>query len=682
MAKKELVAVVKGEISDFQKKMAEVSATTQKVGQKMKDIGKTMSTYVTLPILAAGGASIKFASDYVESINKVDAAFKTSANEVKKFAKTTLANFGIAEGSALDMAALFGDMATSMGFVPQEAAKLSISLVGLAGDLASFKNIGIDQAMTALNGIFTGETESLKMLGIVMTEANLEAFALSQGIRENVKDMTQAEKVALRYAYVMDQTKNAQGDAAKTGHEAAGQMRRFGESMKQLGQQFGAIILPLFTKVLTKVNEWILKFSELDERTKKIIIVVAGVAAAIGPLLVILGTLVTTVIPALVVGFTTLLPLIGPISLAVFVAYQAFKFFNDEAKKTKAIIDGYSKMTMEELNSSMEELNKQMQVSLTLANTNDKVQRKAHLDRVAEIGEKIEGIKNEIKAREEAEKAQIEMSEAAKQANEDAAKALAEEERKRLAQLGLIGQIEEKISKLNDSFKLASTGGDVRKIVDELRLLNEELDSIYLAARPIEETLAPLKDIKTATLEVAKVTREELGQAFEDAIARGKAAIQTMKYALVDITDLVAGALMDSFNFLGEAIGDAISGKGFNGSKLLDMVATWAQQLGAILVSAGLAFFAFQTQFAANPLAVVAAGGILIAAASAVKAIVANRPGGESAGGGYSSAGGGDSSFEGFRNLREFNISLSGEFVQKGSDLVAVIGQENTRRNY
>mgnify|MGYP003666031869 FL=1 len=144
----------------------------KKVGESMSRIGKSMATYLTLPLAAIATASIKMASDFSESLNKVDVAFKTSSKEVRDFGKTTLETFGIAEGTSLDMAALFGDMATSMGLPVDKASKLSTSMVGLAGDLSSFKNIGIKEVTTALNGVFTGETESLKMLGIVMTQNN------------------------------------------------------------------------------------------------------------------------------------------------------------------------------------------------------------------------------------------------------------------------------------------------------------------------------------------------------------------------------------------------------------------------------------------------------------------------------------------------------------------------------
>ncbi|WP_281322000.1 hypothetical protein [Flavobacterium aestivum] len=276
-----------------------------KFGQKMQKVGRGMTTWLTAPILAAGGASTKMASDYVESVNKVDVAFNTSSESVKKFGKTSLETFGIAEGTALDMAAAYGDMGTSMDLTTDQAAKMSTGLVGLAGDMASFKNIGIDQANTALTGIFTGETESLKKLGIVMTEQNLQQFALSKGIRTSIKDMDQASKVNLRYAYIMSVTTNAQGDFARTGGGSANQTRIFTESLKQLGQQFGQVILPYYTKFVTAVNGMVKGLMGLSEGTKTTVLVVAGLVAVAGPLLVVIGSIAAG-IPPLVVGFTAL----------------------------------------------------------------------------------------------------------------------------------------------------------------------------------------------------------------------------------------------------------------------------------------------------------------------------------------------------------------------------------------
>tara|TARA_R100000231_G_scaffold29517_4_gene26176 strand:- start:762 stop:2726 length:1965 start_codon:yes stop_codon:yes gene_type:complete len=271
--------------------LKKVGSRLNQFGQRASKLGKELSTKLSLPLLAAGGAAIKFASDFNESLNKVDVAFGKSQDHVKDFAKTALRQFGIAEGSALDMAALFGDMATSMGLTQESAAGMSTELVGLAGDLASFKNIDIEQATTALAGVFTGETESLKRLGIVMTEVNLKQFAMEKGLNANIKSMTQAEKVALRYQFIMSKTSNAQGDFARTGGGAANQMRIFQEALKQLAANFGQILLPTFTKILLKLNAFIIRISEMTPETKKFVAIVGGLGIALPPIAAVLPSI-------------------------------------------------------------------------------------------------------------------------------------------------------------------------------------------------------------------------------------------------------------------------------------------------------------------------------------------------------------------------------------------------------
>jgi len=326
----ELKVAIGADITDFNKKFAEVSKSIEKIGKKMSDIGRTMTVAVTAPLIAAAGFAIKMASDFEESLNKVNVAFKGSAEEVENFTKTTLTQFGISQGSALEMASLFGDMATGMGLVPDQAANMSSSLVGLAGDLASFKNIGIEQAQTALASIFTGETESLKGLGIVMTEANLASFALSEGITKNIKTMTQAEKVQLRYSFVMSQTANAQGDFARTNEGAANQTRIFTEGLKQLGEQFGAILLPLYTRVVNMMNQMVVWFSNLSDGNKKLILWIGALVAAIGPLLIALGFFISTIAPAMATAFTFMLGPIGLVIMAIGAIVAAIVIFQDE----------------------------------------------------------------------------------------------------------------------------------------------------------------------------------------------------------------------------------------------------------------------------------------------------------------------------------------------------------------
>lgn len=271
------------------KKMSGFQDKLKKVGEGMTQAGKKMTVGLTLPIVGLGVAGVKMASDLNETMNKVDVAFGASATKVQEWGKTTLMTLGLAKGSALDAAALFGDMATSMGLPQEAAAEMSMKMVGLGADLASFKNISFEEAQTALAGVFTGETESLKRLGVVMTQTQLDAFALAQGMGKTTREMSQAELVNLRYAFVMDKTKNAQGDFARTSDGTANQLRIMQETFKETSAEIGQNLLPIVTKIARKVSEWTKKFAELSPETQRVILIVAAIVAALGPMLMILG---------------------------------------------------------------------------------------------------------------------------------------------------------------------------------------------------------------------------------------------------------------------------------------------------------------------------------------------------------------------------------------------------------
>lgn len=292
----ELKVRITGDTSDFDSALSATQKQLVDFSKKAADIGKTMSLYVTTPLVAAGGYAIKMAASFNESLNKVDVAFKSSSQQVKDFAKTTLESAGIAEGTALNMAANFGDMATSMGLGVGEAAKLSTSLVQLAGDLASMKDVQVEVAQTALQGIFTGETESLKRLGIAMQQNNVENYALSKGYKITFDQLTQTEQIMWRYNYVMNATRNSQGDFARTSESAANQMRSFGENTKQVSVEIGQVMLPAVTSIVSALNDAMKGFVGASDETKGFIVVIGGIAAATGPLLFLVGTIVPKVI--------------------------------------------------------------------------------------------------------------------------------------------------------------------------------------------------------------------------------------------------------------------------------------------------------------------------------------------------------------------------------------------------
>lgn len=269
-------------VSKLQKRLDKLNKIAQKTG-------KFLTKFVTAPILALGVVAVKLSSDFNESLNKIDVAFGNSQEVIHEWSQTTADNIGVSQGKAMDMVATMGDMATSMGLTQRAAAEMGKEIVNRAGDLASFKNIRIDMAESAMKGIFTGETESLKGLGVVMTQTSLASYALSQGITQNIKDMTQAEKVTLRYNFVMDATNNSANDFANTSDSLANMLRSIRARLENTAVTFGQKFLPIVEKAAGKVLDFVDKLSALDEKQLELILTFAGIAAAAGPLILAIG---------------------------------------------------------------------------------------------------------------------------------------------------------------------------------------------------------------------------------------------------------------------------------------------------------------------------------------------------------------------------------------------------------
>ena len=152
------------------------------------------------------------------------------------------------------MASTFMAMGNGMGISADMGKKMAKTLTGLAGDMASFYNVSQDVAQTALNSIYTGETESLKKFGVVMTEANLQQYAYSKGITKQVSAMSQLEKVYLRYSYVLNSTQKAQGDFSRTSGSWANQVRLLKEQFSQLLGILGKGLISVLNPIVKALN--------------------------------------------------------------------------------------------------------------------------------------------------------------------------------------------------------------------------------------------------------------------------------------------------------------------------------------------------------------------------------------------------------------------------------------------
>lgn len=206
-----------------------------------------------------GKQAINTASALQEVQNVVDVAFGDMSWKAERFAQSALESFGMSELSAKRTASTYMAMASGMGLSNDVASDMAITLAGLTGDVASFYNISQELADIKLKSVFTGETETLKDLGIVMTQANLQAYALSQGITKNVSDMTQAEATTLRYNFVLSQLSMAQGDFSRTSGSWANQIRILKEQFSQLWGIIGNGIISALTPVVQAINAIISK---------------------------------------------------------------------------------------------------------------------------------------------------------------------------------------------------------------------------------------------------------------------------------------------------------------------------------------------------------------------------------------------------------------------------------------
>ena len=267
----------------------------KETGEALTSLGKTLSLSISAPLTAAGVASVKLASDLTETLGKTEIVFGNLSDTVIAWSETSVESMGLAQETALNMASTYGDLGTAMGLSVDEAANMSMSLVKLGADMASFKNISIERANVALQAIYTGETESLKAMGVVMTEANLEQFAMAQGCEKTYKSMSQTEKVMLRYKYVMSMTTNAQGDFVRTGDSLANQSRKLGENIKQLGASFGKTLEPSISSAISTINGLVSWINGLDDGVKRVIITVGETVAAVPVIITAIGGIITVV---------------------------------------------------------------------------------------------------------------------------------------------------------------------------------------------------------------------------------------------------------------------------------------------------------------------------------------------------------------------------------------------------
>lgn len=317
MSSFDVIAMLKANVSDFKSGMKEAEGTLtsfkkmagstfENIGGAMSGFGTALTVGVTAPIIAAGTQAFMFAADMEDAMGATDQIFGSASKEVKSWANDLESYYGIAESQALEYGNTMGSMLKNIGGLSEkEAAKTTGTLIELAGDLTAMYGGTTESAVQALTGALKGNNSMLDNYGMGVNEATIKAKALEMGLSDGTSELSLQAKQAATLELIMEQTADAQGQAAREAEGASGSMRALKTDITNLVTEIGGELLPIITPFIQKIKDIVAKFKELTPEQKQNIVKWAGIAAAVGPVLVVVGKIIGF-LPTLITGFKIL----------------------------------------------------------------------------------------------------------------------------------------------------------------------------------------------------------------------------------------------------------------------------------------------------------------------------------------------------------------------------------------
>ena len=248
------------------------------LGSFIGNIGANLFSSAMSGLKNSVGTAIETASNLAEVQNVVDVAFGNSAQEINNWSKTALTQYGLNELSAKKYASTMGAMLKSSGIAGDKVVEMSEKITALSGDMASFYNLQNDEAFNKIRSGIAGEVMALKSLGINMSTANLDQFALASGLGKTTSKMTEQEKIMLRYNYLLSVTKDAQGDFTRTSASFANQQKLMQENWLQVSSAIAGVFIPIMTTVMSVFNN-IMSQSDFVEKTLENLYIVLSMVA-------------------------------------------------------------------------------------------------------------------------------------------------------------------------------------------------------------------------------------------------------------------------------------------------------------------------------------------------------------------------------------------------------------------
>ena len=278
-----------------QKHLAGVSRSMQRAGQQIATVGAGLTASITAPIIAVG---IKFARAAIAA-EEMRSAFTVSFGAMAKDVEAWAVKSGDAMGRSTfelqEMALGFNGLFKAGGPITAQAAGMSRQFTLLAQDLSSFHNLAQEDVFAALRSGLSGEAEPLRRFNVYLTEGAVQAEAYAMGLATAGAKLTEQQKIQARASLIMRGTVEAQGDVLRTSDSTQNSIRALQAAWAELSVTMGQRILPAITPIIKALNTIAVSFSGLSPKMQTFIVAGAAIAAALGPVVVVIGAVVGAV---------------------------------------------------------------------------------------------------------------------------------------------------------------------------------------------------------------------------------------------------------------------------------------------------------------------------------------------------------------------------------------------------
>jgi len=280
-----LIWKITGDTTDFDSKIAKSESRVDAFAKKAGAAGTKLTLGVTVPLLALGAATVKAASDLGESLNAIDVVFGDAAETINNFGEIAAQSAGLAQAEFNQLATVTGTLLKTTGQGIDQVGLDTIELTKRAADVASVFDVDVSEALGSFNAALRGETEPARRFGVLLSESAIKAEILASGLDELTGITDEQRKVQARYNIIMQDTAQTQNDFTNTSDSLANAQRILKADLTNVAAELGENLIPIVTEVVGGVSDAVKAFGALDDETKITILRVAGVAAAIGPML-------------------------------------------------------------------------------------------------------------------------------------------------------------------------------------------------------------------------------------------------------------------------------------------------------------------------------------------------------------------------------------------------------------